>query len=511
MTQASLCTVRLFSSFLLGSACLALCACSTMNQLFDATVTGGKPSIQDKASINLQSIGNPNPLEAVTYSPSNQNFLIIDAVSGGLDIRELDVKTGRIILDSRISTNIFPSPKSVAGDSRGNLWIFPQILGPDMHTVLKYDLKQNTVTKIKLPSAIIWNHGPITVVRDRKDHIYFPSETKTRYGKALSLYRIDAKNKRIEGPFMAGAMPDSLSLSVDSSDLIWASITLQQRPTYVGVTNYSSQYVQSNFKLNSLPIFSNEQKAPGLAVMSDSGILIERIPIGSHLGPITGIYPLKDKHIIRLTGYNSNCFTKVVVLNEEWQGYAVLSLKDVVIPTLQSGTGNPFAVYNLAKDASRVFRNVFGGNIGKASSLTADGLEQFMNQKKNRNKKKVFLKLIKQIKPSHSSGKGLTESSGIHTYCTNTAPLFQNAMAYSDQDWWTVLSNENPPQLVHVYFPNDFSLMSAFQGPEAESTYNLTIPPGNVISSTNDSRDIVVAGPGSFIFLSHTDVNTPNP
>jgi hypothetical protein len=205
MTQASLCTVRLFSSFLLGSACLALCACSTMNQLFDATVTGGKPSIQDKASINLQSIGNPNPLEAVTYSPSNQNFLIIDAVSGGLDIRELDVKTGRIILDSRISTNIFPSPKSVAGDSRGNLWIFPQILGPDMHTVLKYDLKQNTVTKIKLPSAIIWNHGPITVVRDRKDQIYFPSETKTRYGKALSLYRIDAKNKRIEGPMNSPA------------------------------------------------------------------------------------------------------------------------------------------------------------------------------------------------------------------------------------------------------------------------------------------------------------------
>lgn len=312
---------------------------------------------------------------------------------------------------------------------------------------------------------------------------------------------------------MVGAMPNqSLSLSVDSSDLIWANITLKQRPTYVGVTNYSRSdgniSVNSNYKLN-IASFSAKSMAPGLAVLTDTGTLIERIPLGSHLGDITGIYPLHDKHIIRITGYNANCFTKVVVLNREWQGYVVLSLKDVVIPALEAGMGNPFAGYNLAKDATRIFKDVYGNDMGKISSLTADGLEAFMNQKENIDKKRLFLKLIKEIKPSQSFG--AAGSSGVHTYCTNAGPLFQNAMAYSDQDWWSVLNGGNTEELVHVYFPNNFSLLSTFNGPEEKSAYPLSLPSGNVMTATNDSRDILVVGQNLIKFLSHSDVDAPNP
>ena len=492
---------------------LLLSSCASLEDAFNQGVLGGHSAIKDKNQIHLETVSFPDgDVVSAAGVPGKHSFMILRTSSSGFLLQELDVTTGQTLWSQSLPLHFQPTFKSMVADSRGRVYIFPSTLSRHQRTIAIYDSRKHRLRLKRLPLRSNWTTSPLEIARDNEDGIFYPSvlsasRRRETMHSLLVLYHL-LPNGKVKGPFPVGTPPQNgnFNLTVDpATDLVWTTVAIRQRPTLTSVTTYTGTQVQTETKLNILPLSFID--GPGLAVLNTQGLLLERIPVGNAAGWIRSVFPLTGDHSVRIAGETPTCFTEIHILDGTWEGFVVLSMVNVGIPAIDTIAGNPKGTIAVGQMAFKIFLKTFGPDAAKEALSSREALKIFLAKKENRAKQKLLIRALKtMVTHPPASLTGGIKSSSVHSVCETNNPIFSNPLQISDQDWWTLTSNGTAPQLTHVFFPNT-SLLSIFQGPMVKSLYPLTslrLEYSRLVQ--NPSGDVMVVEASQVVLVRNTDM-----
>ena len=90
---------------------------------------------------------------------------------------------------------------------------------------------------------------------------------------------------------------------------------------------------------------------------------------------------------------------------------------------------------NLARDAVRIFRDVYGKAALEKALVSPTTLDAFLSRPENRSKKRLLVRAVEKMlaHPPPIARAGI-KSSGVHSYCETQNPIFSSPLQFADQD-----------------------------------------------------------------------------